>query len=70
MSRNYGYSEKGKRAFEYRCSKPQKSDRLTIIGALSLSGIFGVWEINGSLTTESFILNQVNNQLKDSSIYL
>lgn len=52
MAREYGRARRGKRCFD---SKPKNwGDNITVIGALSLSGVEAVMTLNGALTKKWF----------------
>ena len=55
MARNYGRAKSEQRIFEAKRNRPKQSEKYTWISALSSEKIFAHFEINGSMTGESFL---------------
>lgn len=56
MSRTHGRALKGKRVYEAKRQRPKISEKYTWISALSKEGLFAHFELNGSMTSEAFLV--------------
>lgn len=56
MSRTHGRSLKGERVYEAKRQRPKISEKYTWISALSQDGLFAHFELNGSMTSEAFLV--------------
>ena len=56
MARTHGRALKGERVYEAKRNRPKISEKYTWISALSQNELFAHFELNGSMTSEAFLV--------------